>query len=474
MCDELRWDALGYSSNGYVKTPHIDKIASSGINFENAYCASPICSPARASWFTGLYPHAHHQYRNYTPAKRNTPGCLLNHDSVTISDILNEKDYDCANIGVWHLGDDEKPQHGFESGWCTYRYLKNDVPDPLFDYFKNEKIDNLYSNDTSKHSEKSNITSYGINTLAFGTINDPRQQRTTWTINNAINFLDRKKESNNPFFLMCGIKDPHPLMLVPPKFLKLYPETEVPLPTTRHDELLGKPDFQQKGKFRIPPGTLSDTQYSKMIAYYYALVSHIDEQVGRLHNYLETNNLIDNTIFVFSSDHGELLGDHGFVEKWLMYESSVRVPCIISWPKNLSAQVVKSPLGGVDLMPTLLELAGIATPNNIDGRSVASALLNSKEPNNEPIMAEIASQEAIYQDDNDPERLAEHVMLKDGVWKLILNRNDINELYKLDTDPEEMNNLATLNEHSERVQIMRSIIAKKLNKTGPGLYSWCL
>ena len=65
MCDELRWDALGYSSNGYVKTPHIDKIASSGINFENAYCASPICSPARASWFTGLYPHAHHQYRNY-------------------------------------------------------------------------------------------------------------------------------------------------------------------------------------------------------------------------------------------------------------------------------------------------------------------------------------------------------------------------------------------------------------------------
>ena len=211
-----------------------------------------------------------------------------------------------------------------------------------------------------------------------------------------------------------------------------------------------------------------------MIAYYYALVSHIDEQVGRLHNYLETNNLIDNTIFVFSSDHGELLGDHGFVEKWLMYESSVRVPCIISWPKNLSAQVVKSPLGGVDLMPTLLELAGIATPNNIDGRSVASDLLNSKEPNNEPIMAEIASQEAIYQDDNDPERLAEHVMLKDGVWKLILNRNDINELYKLDTDPEEMNNLATLNEHSERVQIMRSIIAENLNKTGPGLYSWCL
>ena len=464
MCDQMRWDAAGFAGCSTVRTPHLDRLAANGVCFENAYCASPVCSPARASWLSGLYPHAHLQLRNYGPGKTGKFGCYLPHDCITIGDVLKAAGYCCGMVGPWHLGEDHRPQHGFTDSWCAYRYL-GDYPDPLFDYFEREGVPNLYLPDAP------GMTLYE-NTLEFGTIDDPRQQRTTWTVDRSIEFI--RQSDGGPFFLFASIKDPHPRILVPPELLEHYPEDQIRLSSSLRDSLEGKPEFQTRGKFRIRP-TVTDEQFRRLMAYYYALITHIDAQVGRILKTLEERNLIDNTIVVFISDHGELLGDHGYVEKCLMYEASVRVPCLISWPEQLpSGTRVTAPLAGVDLMPTLLDLVDEAPPTPIDGRSVAGAILNGREPERQPIFAEIASLDAIYHGAQEPEQLAAHVMVRDENWKYIWNRFDIDELYDLNADPGEMKNVASDSDQRNRAALMREQIVEMICHTGPGPYEWCL
>jgi len=344
------------------------------------------------------------------------------------------------------------------------RYLGDEYTDPLFDYFERGGIPNIYS-------DKEAVTQYG-NVLAFTTLTDPRQQRTTWTVDRAIDFL--RQQEDDPFFLFVSVKDPHPLIVIPPELLELYPVDQMPLPDSLRDPLEGKPHFQTRVKFRMPD-TLTRRQFRGMMEYYYALITHLESRVWRRIGVLEEQNMSDNTIVVFMSDHGELLGDHGYTEKCLMYEASVRVPCLLSWPRVLPTGLrVTTPLAGVDLMPTLLDLAGEVPPEKIDGRSVADAILNGRQPEPQPIFAEIASQEAVYWGSTEREQFAAHVMNFDGRWKYIRNRFDIDELYDLETDPGEMQNLAQLSEYQPRITTMRQQIAEMICHTGPGPYDWCL
>ena len=176
------------------------------------------------------------------------------------------------------------------------------------------------------------------------------------------------------------------------------------------------------------------------------------------------------------SDHGEMLGDHGFTTKRVLYEGSVRVPCVLSWPAGLTpAQRMRAPLGGVDLMPTLSELCGVElgqAEGKIDGRSVASALRRGEEPEAAPIFAEISSFQAIKGRTQEPGELAAHVMARAGAWKYVWNRNDEDELYDLDSDPDEMVNRAGDSAQSERVQELRRQIGAMVQRTGPGVYEW--
>ncbi|MBE83859.1 MAG: hypothetical protein CME21_14955 [Gemmatimonadetes bacterium] len=463
MCDQMRFDAAGFAGNEIIKTPVLDKLAEQGVVFENAYCASPVCSPARASWLTGLYPHAHMQLRNYGPVRGTAWGSHLPSYHTTIGDVLKREGYRCGMVGPWHLGNDHKPQHGFDDYWQAYRYLGKQYTDPLEAYFREEGVEDLYR-------KRGAFTQHG-NTLGFRVLDDPRQQRTTWTVDHTLRFLDQT--DGEPFFAFVSIKDPHPKMLVPQDLLELYPADRMPIPATLRDNLEEKPDYHKTGKFRIPE-SVTDLQVQEFTAYYYALVTHIDSEIGRIVSALETEGLLEDTILVFMSDHGELLGDHGYTEKCFMYESSVRVPCLLHWPGGLPPQRVRAPLGGVDLMPTLTELSGSSVPTDIDGQSVAKHLRAGEEPVSRPVFAEIASQETIYRGSNEPEHFASHVMMLDGSWKYVRNRADLDELYDLASDPEELRNLASLAQQTDRVISMRASIARMVGRTGPGPYAWCL
>ena len=296
MCDQLRFDCLGYAGHPLVKTPHLDRLAENGVVFETAYCASPVCSPARASWLTGTYPHAHNQLANYGPQKIGMPGAMMNGDAITLGDLFKKDGYRCGMAGPWHLGNDHEPQHGFTDFWRAYRY-QGDHPDLFFNYLDREGVTNVYE------GAHESIQSCG---LSYTPIEDVRQQRTTWTIEQGIEFLDGGDD--RPFLLFLSVKDPHPLIAVTQELVDLYPIDEIELPHSWMDLLGGKPEYQVKEDGRLSLDTeVSD--FKQMVAHYYALVTHIDAEVGRLVAHLENLGLGENTLLAFISDHGEMLGD---------------------------------------------------------------------------------------------------------------------------------------------------------------------
>jgi arylsulfatase A-like enzyme len=467
LCDQLRFDCLGYAGHPLVKTPNIDRLAKRGVVFDTAYCASPVCSPARASLLTGTYPHAHQQLANYGP-ERLAPEAMavMRPDAVTLGDVFKNAGYRCGIAGPWHLGHDHQPQHGFEEFWRVYRY-QGDHPDILFEFFDQEGVPNIYEkNEDGQHPT---IRKHGLD---YTPIEDPRQQRTTWTIDQGVEFLDTTDDRS--FFLFLSIKDPHPLIAVSQELIDRYPVDQIDLPNNWTDDLEGRPDYLKNDVGRLPLD-MDETGFRTMIAHYYALITHIDDQVGRLLNHLESLGLSENTVVAFTSDHGEMLGEHHAIQKRMFWEASVRVPCVVSWPGRLPCgHHITTPLGGVDLAPTLLELCGLNFEKSIDGRSVASAMIAGEQPDPVPVFSEIGTSDGINSRSTEPEDLAHRVMVRDGEWKYIMNRTDADELYNLNDDVEELSNLAEDPIQSSRIAHGQSLIRKMIPHSEPGYYTWCL
>ena len=466
MCDQLRHDCLGYAGHPLVKTPHLDRLAEQGVVFDTAYCPSPVCSPTRASWLTGTYPHAHGQLGNYGPTRLDPKKmAVMRPDAVTLGDVYKANGYRCGIAGPWHLGHDHVPQHGFEEFWRVYRYQGEGRPDILFNYFDRVGVPNVYENEGNHPSIKRCGLQYRL-------IEDPRQQRTTWTIEQGLEFLDTKDD--RPFFLFLSVKDPHPLVAVMQEWVDEYSIDKIELPTTFKDDLRGRPAWLKSESGRLPDD-VDENLFREMVAHYYALVTHIDREVGRLVDRLQSLDLADDTILAFISDHGEMLGDHQTTTKRNFFEASSRVPCLLTWPNGLPAgHRVTAPFGGVDLPPTLLELCGLSFENPIDGRSVASALAKSEQPDPMPVFSEVATSDGINDRSTAPEDLAARVMVREGAWKFNWNRTDIDELYDLDADPHEMTNLADDPNQASRVSHLRGLITQMVQHTGPGYYDWCL
>lgn len=469
MCDQWRPDCLGVLGHPLVKTPNLDALAARGVLFENAYCASPVCSPARASWLTGLYPHAHGQYVNY--GDKAAFLCKLRPECVTLGDSFKAAGYRCGIAGPWHLGDDHVPQHGFEDWWQTYNYQGAGRPNRLSDYFAAEGVANLYSPALRKAAKQSTT----ISKMAHTVFEDPRQQRTTWTVDRGCEFVAESGGRERPFFLFLSVKDPHPPIVVPPELLALYPPERMPQPRAWGDPLEGKPDYQRNAIERLGSGA-SEADFRRMMAHYFAAMTHIDRELGRLFAALDSAGIGDDTIIAFISDHGEMLGEHGFVGKRKFYEPSVRVPCIVSWPRRIPAGGrVRTPIAGVDLAPTLLDLAGVERPAPIDGRSVAAEIRGGREPDARPVFAELATEEVHRGLTEDLAGAGGHIMVRDGPWKYVWNQFDSDELYDLAHDPGEDVNVAGDARYRETVVgPLRDTIRTMLRKTGPGVYAWCV
>lgn len=360
MADQFRGDALGCMGKEPVKTPHLDKLASEGVIFTNAVSSYPVSSPARAMLMTGMYPLNNSVTGNCN--SETTPyGVELSPDARCWSDVLKDQGYQTAYIGKWHLDSPRKPyvntynnrgkvawnewcepnrRHGFDH-WIAYGTYDNHLKP-------------MYWNTTAPRDSFYYVDQWG-----------PAYEATQ-----AIEYVNNQRNGAKPFALVVSMNPPHTgYNLVPDNYKALYKDVDVEALCAR------QPGLPAKG---TPNGDL----YRSSIRDYYACITGVDENVGRIVAALKANGQFDNTLFVFTSDHGICMGVHDEAGKDIYYEEAMRIPMIISYPAKLKPRKEeKLMLAFADLYPSLLSMMGFQKeiPAEVQTLDLSTEILSGKE-----------------------------------------------------------------------------------------------
>lgn len=350
--DQLRFDAIHANGNSVIKTPNIDRLAAMGVNFQNAYTPSPVCVAARCSLITGRYP--------------TRTGCFSNdrmpEDMPSFMDILAQNGYRTHGIGKCHFTPDSHALRGFQT-----RERQEEGPGDLErePYFK-MLADNGYDYAYEAHGVRGPM--YYL----------PQPSRlpskfhpTQWIGDRTVSFIEENTEK--PWYLFSSFIHPHPPFAPPVPWHKLYDPMQVQLPKhTPDDESMQMfvNKVQNRYKYRDQGSDLNLMRCMK--AYYYACVSFVDYQVGRILDALERSGQMDNTLIVFTSDHGEMLGDYNCFGKRSMHDSAAKIPFIVYQRGAFEGGMKEArPVSLVDLAPTFLDAAGIdPAPYDLDGASL--------------------------------------------------------------------------------------------------------
>jgi arylsulfatase A-like enzyme len=351
--DQQRWDTIRAAGNPRIHTPNLDRLAQQGVLFENAFCNSPVCMPSRQSMLTGQYP---------STIACSTNGVELSEDAPTLATTLKPYGYHTANLGKLHFKNHPNRDH------------REPHPSYGFDHLVMSEEPGCYDDAHIKWVEAhdpSQVENCRCSTPPAWTgtpvVKQPRDPHepylfegpehlthSAFVADETIDFI--RGHAGGPFFAIAGFFAPHAPVNPPNRFVDMYDASELPLPIMNE----GEGDLG-----------LSDAEWRTVKAYYYALVSHVDDQVGRILATIDELGLRDDTIVVFTSDHGEHLGDHGFVHKGPPgYDSCAHVPLLVSWPGVIPGGQRKAELIElVDLAPTLVDLCGVQTPPAFQGRS---------------------------------------------------------------------------------------------------------
>lgn len=466
LADQYRADCLGFKGlHRHLRTPNLDRLAANGVSFDRAVSPAPICGPARCSIFTGLYPHQARgilQEENLGARDEMEVGIerdmMINTTSLRepphLSRLLAEQGYNLAYAGKWHLGEDSLgqwfPKHQGSRHVEYEEWLQNQgLPESGWPRKDTEVRTHRRPHMTNPRTKPSTVNA--------GEAND------AWITDIAIEFL-QEQPREQPFFLVCSLNGPHPPLVVPEPFYSMYNPAAMdqPInfgPTQREprckDQSFYRRIFEDHGK--------DWTSWQKSVAVYHGFCSYIDHQVGRLLDALDDRGVLEETVVVFASDHGEMLGQHGLWHKMQAYEEALRVPLIFSAPwlrKGVRSRVLASLL---DLPSTLLGLAHVAVPEVYEGEDLSGLLRGERE---QPQRTYIFSE----QEPLGPfHRETDWRMVADERWKYIWNYGDIEELYDLAMDPGETVNLAGDPVYTDRVTKMRGILCGWMMRTGDKL-----
>ena len=438
--DQQRYDTIGALGNPHVSTPNIDRLVREGVAFTHAYCQSPICTPSRASFLTGMYPSVVHVNGNGNECFPDSP--------PLVTRILSEAGYDCGLIGKLHLA---SAYHRLEPRVNDgYRYWQYSHA-PRDDWEKGHD-----------YADWARSKGYILGELTRSIDGVPAElHQTTWCAEKTIEFIQQKRDA--PWLASVNIYDPHPPFNPPKTYRDMFEPSKMPGPLFRESDLeqqqkLEAVDFQSKGRspdeldIRSPilpqspqqggqPDQASQgAQNAKTLqAAYYAMIKLIDDQVGRILDVLEETGQREQTVVIFTSDHGEMLGDHGLIQKGCrFYEGLVRVPLIFSWPGQFEEGLKSDALVELlDKAPTLLELAHLNVPEQMQGRSLLLSLRGevAADYHRDYVRCE-------YYDAVDLPDGTFATMYRDERYKLVVyHGHEHGELYDLATDPGEFENL---------------------------------
>lgn len=446
--DQQRYDTLGINGNDRIKTPRLDAWGRKAVHFTRGYVNSPVCLPSRVSMMTGRYARAHRSFTNnfYMLARERD---LASH--------LRAHGYRTALVGKDHC----------------FAHRKRDV------------FDHVLEAGHLKFPEPRDEVEVQINTSREGTVKlpfaddpVPGDEGMTARLCRAADRWIGQADTEQPWFMWLSIPDPHPPFMVGAPYNTMYDETPIDPPAWTEDEMRNKPDRQRfvvewdrYGK------EYAGDRIDKLRRIYWGMVSCIDTHVGKLLDALESRGLDDNTIVIFTSDHGDYMGDHRMIRKGPhVYEALTHVPLMIRWGDRFKPRSTDAFMSNVDLFPTLCDLAGLPTPEQVQGVSLADFLQNEGDPPRDAAFFEhgkpgqplrqdtITETEYATLRDQDMHHLCPPVYtgrtrgIRTDRWKYIHNVGDVDELYDLDNDPNELANLAdepqyndVLHEHRRRL-----------------------
>ncbi|MEZ6133415.1 MAG: sulfatase-like hydrolase/transferase [Pirellulaceae bacterium] len=419
--DQQRFDTIGALGNPHVVTPTIDRLVRTGVSFTHTYCQSPICTPSRSSFMTGLYPSKVHNTRNGNASFPTT--------YPLVTKLIADSGYNCGLVGKFHLqsaGHRTEPR--LDDGFSYWRFSHAPRDDWQEGHHYADWVRARGGDLRAMQRSGSGVAS--------------EYHQTTWASDCALEFIDRQSTSDAPWLLNINIYDPHPPFEPPRNYAERFDPNAMPGPHFRESDLvhqrkLASLDFQDE--IRTP----AEHDAHLKQAMYYAMIAQIDDQLARILDFLEQTRQRENTVVIFTSDHGEALGDHGLMYKGCrFYEGLVRVPLIFQGPKqflqNLQSDALVEML---DLTSTLLDLADIDQPEHVQGKSLLPMLRGQQASDHHRDFVR-----SEYFDALDPHFTGGTgtfgTMHRTARYKLNLYHNKgLGELYDLQEDPWEFNDL---------------------------------
>lgn len=471
--DQQRFDTLACYGNSLVSTPNLDRLADMGVRFERAYAQSPVCGPSRASFLTGRYPRTCRVRQN---------GQDIPPDEITVARLFRENGFFCGLAGKLHLSVCHDSvckiaERRIDDGYDFFRWSHHPAPFDGTNWPMNEYSMWLAQNGTDYVTPDREDCTYVQSGMA-----EPLHQ-TTWCTDQALQFLESAKRYDLPWFFSLNYYDPHHPFDPPKEYLERYLERldELALPDYEEGELEEKPVFQKidhegaydtRGLFAFSKMTPKDHRMIR--AAYYAMIELIDHQVGRLLDWLEKNHQLEDTLIIFTSDHGESLGDHGIYLKGpYFYESNVHVPLIIAAPGRIQGGRTSEALVELtDLAETVCDAAGIKKTPGMQGKSLWP-LLEGKQS----LQIHRSSVYSEYYNSNINHRtpLAFLTMVFDGRYKLCRvhdpagEQKITGELYDLVNDPGEHINLYNREDVSDVKIRMFELLCDRMAQTSDPL-----
>jgi choline-sulfatase len=445
--DQLRYDSLGCTGHPLIRTPNIDKMASEGVLFDSAYVQSAVCAPSRACMYTGRYMHNHRVRFNEVP---------FGAGEKTIADYFNEHGYRAALIGRTHFTPITE-SYGFEYYMYYDGLPAKDAYSPYIEYLRKSG----YSEEDIKfrYWPKELIPEPGqeaypedFREAFYPSRIAEEHSDTAYMTNEAIRFM--KEMGDKPWMLHLSYWKPHLPFSVPEPYHTMYNPADVIMPDLQPGELDSKPPLQKLFREERRGQFLQDEKLLRQIrAVYYGMITQIDDHLGRLYQEMDKMGLLDNTLIVFTSDHGEYLGEHYMVEKELFYEQAIKVPMIMRWPSIIPRNtVVHDFVESIDILPTCMDAAGITVPGAIEGYSLFPLIRGEAVDWRQEVFAEWDYQyyHVRRQLGLQPKQ-CRAIMVRNRKWKYVHYTDQPCELYDLENDPNEFINLCDNPSHYSTV-----------------------
>ncbi|MBC8470808.1 MAG: arylsulfatase [Planctomycetes bacterium] len=442
MTDQHRGDCLGCAGNKIIKTPHLDSIAEDGVLFPNAYSSTPSCTPARSALLTGLSPW-HHGMIGY--------GRVADKYPFELPQAIRDAGYYVFGIGKMH--------------WYPQRKLRG-YHDILLDESGRAETPGFVSDYRFWFKQQApelnpDATGIGWNDYRAKTYALPeRLHPTKWTADRAVDFIEKYNRSK-PFLLKVSFARPHSPYDPPKRFMDMYSEDEMPKPYVG-DWADMYAEHEEPPNTSLWHGDLGIQQAKISRRGYYASITFIDEQIGRILETLKKRDIYDNTLIILFSDHGDMLGDHHLWRKTYAYEASARIPMLLRWPrrmgmKNKRGKKLPQPVELRDVLPTFLDAAGAPVPNHLDGKSMLDLVRGNTKNWRQFIDLEHSM---CYNKDH-------WNALTDGRFKYIYYAYDGREqLFDLRKDPGELNDLAAESSNKSILLKWRQRMVEHLSERG--------